>query len=122
MRPETGSMEFEDDWPGVWIRGDQAMYWGLLLENMKTGDGWGDTQIASLSKLLLSCNAENPAQTRVKPFAMCARGPCHACKHSEYIIPSSVRFIWSYTCDNPDSPRYKQLVRGENGCGECEKA
>lgn len=25
-RPETGPMQFGDDWPGVFIRGDNALY------------------------------------------------------------------------------------------------
>jgi hypothetical protein len=30
-RVETGATRFGDDWPGVFIRGDNAMYYGRLL-------------------------------------------------------------------------------------------
>lgn len=39
-RPETGTMQFGDDWPGVFIRGDNAMYYAMqlreFLENPET--------------------------------------------------------------------------------------
>lgn len=31
MRPETGPMKFGDDWTGVFIRGDNAGYYAMLL-------------------------------------------------------------------------------------------
>jgi hypothetical protein len=31
-RPETGPMRFGEDWPGVFIRGDNALYYGMMLE------------------------------------------------------------------------------------------
>lgn len=33
-RPETGPMKFGDDWTGLFIRGDNAMYYGVVLENV----------------------------------------------------------------------------------------
>lgn len=33
-RPETGVMRFKDDFPGVFIRGDNALYLGLVLDNL----------------------------------------------------------------------------------------
>lgn len=32
-RIETGAIQFGDDWPGLFIRGDDALMLGLLLEN-----------------------------------------------------------------------------------------
>ena len=32
MRPETGTMKFEDDWAGVFIRGDNCAYYLLALD------------------------------------------------------------------------------------------
>lgn len=32
VRAETGLMKFGDDWCGVFIRGDNAMYYGQLIE------------------------------------------------------------------------------------------
>lgn len=31
-RPETGPMAFGDDWPGVFIRGDNAGYYAMILK------------------------------------------------------------------------------------------
>jgi hypothetical protein len=33
-RAETGVMQFEDDWPGVFIRGDNAFYFAMCLRNV----------------------------------------------------------------------------------------
>jgi len=32
-RPETGTMQFGDDWPGVFIRGDNAFAFAMALRN-----------------------------------------------------------------------------------------
>ena len=34
MRPETGPMEFEGDWCGVFIRGDNAAHYAYLLDHV----------------------------------------------------------------------------------------
>jgi hypothetical protein len=34
MRAETGRMKFGDDWPGVFIRGDNAGAYGLALQQV----------------------------------------------------------------------------------------
>lgn len=31
-RPETGPMQFGGDWPGVFIRGDHALYYSMILD------------------------------------------------------------------------------------------
>lgn len=35
-RPETGPMKFGDDWRGIFIRGDNAGYYALVLEHIET--------------------------------------------------------------------------------------
>lgn len=37
-RVETGAVQFGDDWPGVFIRGDNAGYYALMLESVLRGD------------------------------------------------------------------------------------
>lgn len=32
-RPETGAMQFGDDWPGVFIRGDNAVHFAMHLQS-----------------------------------------------------------------------------------------
>ena len=34
MRVETGPMRFGDDWPGLFIRGDESLHFGLLLKEL----------------------------------------------------------------------------------------
>jgi hypothetical protein len=34
IRPECGSMAFGEDWPGIFIRGDSAAYYALLLRKL----------------------------------------------------------------------------------------
>lgn len=33
-RAETGRIQFGDDWPGIFIRGDNAAGYGMALENL----------------------------------------------------------------------------------------
>ncbi len=66
-RPETGPMQFPDDWPGLFIRGDNAMgMWinlKFLADKLKTelpDTGMNHMYLASLNKivyLLASCDA-----------------------------------------------------------------
>lgn len=37
-RPETGPMQFGDDWPGVFIRGDNAAYYARTLARVLAGE------------------------------------------------------------------------------------
>lgn len=72
-RPETGPMQFGDDWPGVFIRGDEALFSAfqieMLMKTLKAGErdhalqmllhplGVG-RQLESLGKLLGSCRVQ----------------------------------------------------------------
>lgn len=53
-RVETGAVQFGDDWPGVFIRGDNAFRYAMALqEAMETiPEGFKKIQIKSLCKLL----------------------------------------------------------------------
>lgn len=65
-RPETGTMAFGDDWPGIFIRGDNAAYYGMtLLEFLKDADDLRPLDKAvleGLGRLLLSATEETPTQ------------------------------------------------------------
>jgi hypothetical protein len=37
-RVETGPTQFGDDWPGVFIRGDNAAYYAMNLQNLLNGN------------------------------------------------------------------------------------
>jgi hypothetical protein len=59
-RPETGPMKFGDDWPGVFIRGDNAFAYlhgirhlqAMLKDKPEVGKS---SLIEGLAKLLASC-------------------------------------------------------------------
>jgi hypothetical protein len=57
VRVETGPVQFNDDWPGVFIRGDNAAYYATMLESYRIGerDFITDAQITNLINLLKSC-------------------------------------------------------------------
>lgn len=38
-RVETGPVQFGDDWPGIFIRGDNAMHYALALSSLLKNDG-----------------------------------------------------------------------------------
>lgn len=61
-RPETGVMQFGDDWPGIFIRGDNAFAYSLALETaskrmpMETGlDKLNIKRCENLAKLFRRC-------------------------------------------------------------------
>lgn len=53
-RIETGVVQFDDDWPGIFIRGDNALVLALELQG-KAGLGIEHT-IKGLIELLQSCD------------------------------------------------------------------
>lgn len=61
-RAETGSIQFGDDWPGVFIRGDNAMYYAMQLQMLLDGSIGPDdfitkTTLEGLARLLSGCHA-----------------------------------------------------------------
>ena len=67
MRAETGRMEFEGDWTGVFIRGDNAlMLYAPALQSLLDGDPQPMTISCcwALLDLLQSCDARATAPTQ----------------------------------------------------------
>jgi hypothetical protein len=65
-RPETGPMQFGDDWPGLFIRGDNAAGYSLAL-NMAidaTKDPLTLAQLRSLRSLLVGCDVRNSPEVQ----------------------------------------------------------
>lgn len=64
-RVETGVTRFGDDWPGVFIRGDNAFYYTYCLKeyiqgaSVTAGLVLMEAQLDGLMKLLESCNVMN---------------------------------------------------------------
>jgi hypothetical protein len=60
-RPETGPIQFGDDWPGIFIRGDNAMgYANLLEEAAKHVPQFDGGLIRGLVDTLRSCWIKDP--------------------------------------------------------------
>lgn len=69
MRVETGVVQFGDDWPGVFIRGDDAFYLSTALTG---GLGWPAKQeaVTRLIALLASCDVRQkpePQRAALQP-------------------------------------------------------
>jgi hypothetical protein len=58
-RVETGVVQFGDDWPGVFIRGDNALYYAFMLSHEKRDDWLSTAALKSLLDLLSSCNTHS---------------------------------------------------------------
>lgn len=81
-RPETGTMQFGNDWPGIFIRGDSAVGFALSLQSALAENL--DPNIRAITaapakglvKLLFSCDTSvNPnAEQMLKPWAECVTG------------------------------------------------
>jgi hypothetical protein len=58
-RPETGPMQFGDDWPGVFIRGDIALFDACAVmaavERLSEADWLLKAQLIGLAKTLRCC-------------------------------------------------------------------
>lgn len=64
-RAETGAMQFGDDWPGVFIRGDNAMFYATVIERaLETADPFCRIYLQSLYDVLVSCRV--PTQSEVQ--------------------------------------------------------
>lgn len=63
-RPETGPMQFGDDWPGIFIRGDNALFFArqlgavaIALSVLPKQDQWLVQSVERMAKLMASCSA-----------------------------------------------------------------
>lgn len=60
-RVETGALQFGDDWPGTFIRGDNAGYYSMMLGHLLDGVGnesereFLTIQLRQLQRLLAGC-------------------------------------------------------------------
>lgn len=71
-RVETGPVQFGDDWPGTFIRGDNAGYYALLLNQLlETGevDLISKIQLRSLVDALHGSNI-GPSHDRVSSYIL----------------------------------------------------
>lgn len=63
-RVESGSVQFGDDWPGVFIRGDNALYYALNLRSAlpQITDPLTVLQLDGLARLLESADARRQSE------------------------------------------------------------
>lgn len=74
MRPECGPMQFGDDWPGTFVRGDRSAYYAMLLRALLDGnaDQMSRKQLEGLVAMLEACNVASGRDPRkLRPFAEC---------------------------------------------------
>lgn len=67
-RMESGVVQFGDDWPGVFLRGDEAR---LFAEILKRVPGAGD--LGGLVALLEACERGKSEPERLRPAEECRR-------------------------------------------------
>ena len=70
-RVETGSIQFDDDWPGVFIRGDNASYYCLIISQYldKVDNPLDKMVLKELCDLLSGC-VIGPAQDLLKEISI----------------------------------------------------
>lgn len=77
-RPETGTMQFGEDWTGVFVRGDEAHHFAhtlreIMTENPRDFDRMQRGVLERMADLMESCENVDGDQ-RLKPFEECKRG------------------------------------------------
>lgn len=72
MKAETGSMQFGDDWPGLFVRGDNAFGYMLALKTVVDGQdytGFYKLQLRGFIQMLESSDARTGgAPQMMRPF------------------------------------------------------
>lgn len=68
-RVETGVVQFGDDWPGVFIRGDDAALWGITLDSYLAAhlDTVDEVALGGLRDMLLSVSVRADRYVRCLP-------------------------------------------------------
>lgn len=68
LRVETGVMQFEGDWPGIFIRGDEAVgFAACLIELLRSEpDHMVVQHVFDLGHLLITAHASSSAQEQMK--------------------------------------------------------
>lgn len=66
-RVETGSLQIGDDWPGVFIRGDAAAYYSMMIESFLENreDALAEFQVRDLARILGGVVADTYNDTQI---------------------------------------------------------
>ena len=57
-RAETGVIQFGDDWPGIFIRGDNALGFAFMIREAMQSE-FRDAALSGLLELLESCSVQH---------------------------------------------------------------
>lgn len=84
MRAETGPMKFGDDWPGIFIRGDNAFFYLKVCEALTASNPIVEKGLEGLKDLLTS-SIQRPDMdiTKLKNFDECVEEKDSAQKQEE---------------------------------------
>ena len=68
-RVETGVVRFGDDWPGVFIRGDNALAYAMYIHRFleHPEDLIAKANLEGLARLLIGCDARSSAPSELPP-------------------------------------------------------
>lgn len=70
-RPESGTMQFGDDWCGYFLRGDDAMHVAMLITNALAGDPLAITALRTHGDALRTVSMVDQPTTFLRPFGEC---------------------------------------------------
>lgn len=70
-RIETGAIQFGEDWPGIFIRGDQALYYAGLIHGVIDHSA-DKLQLEQLLNLLESCHAATATPRKLPGWILSA--------------------------------------------------
>lgn len=75
MRMGTGAVQFGDDWPGVFIRGDNALYYAKLLNDLLDSQPKtiSNNVLRDLADLLSECDSNNTSPKHLFDASICIR-------------------------------------------------
>jgi hypothetical protein len=72
QRVETGAVQFGDDWPGVFIRGDNALYYAHILSSVigqiekgEPLDMWNALALQAIRETLQECDSRQKPPTMI---------------------------------------------------------
>ncbi len=72
MRAETGPMKFKDDWPGIFIRGDNAFFYLKVCEALTANNPIAEKGLEELKQILASSQVRPDMDvSKMKSFDKC---------------------------------------------------
>lgn len=75
MRIHTGAVQFGDDWPGVFIRGDNALYYAKILKELLASQPKtiNNAVLGDLVDVLSSCQVTDCSPNHLHDYSVCIK-------------------------------------------------